>query len=289
MLTAQNRTGFSEIVDNKINYTPRANFSGIDKFIYTIRDSQGSKANATVTINISNINDIPTLPVLESPEDNYVYTNADNSLTLSWQESVDVDRDTVYYNVYLRTEGSDFSLHQKTMNEESEVTNLQDNTTYYWKVSATDNINETANTTARSFTYYLDSVPVIHNYSPLEDTITMKENESFTFTVNASDPEGSDLFYEWIKKIGSHTSSYSGTERINFTFEPDFDDNGTYSMIVNVSDNNSNTVSHEWTVIVENLNRKPFIVSQIPNQNIDEDTDLTIDVESYFDLEFVKQ
>ncbi|MDT0554269.1 Ig-like domain-containing protein, partial [Urechidicola vernalis] len=46
--------------DDSIVYTPNANYNGTDTVVYTIEDSNGDTSNATVTITIESVNDLPT-------------------------------------------------------------------------------------------------------------------------------------------------------------------------------------------------------------------------------------
>ncbi len=43
-----------------INYKPKANFSGTETIVYTLRDSSGATAQATVTFTVTGVNDAPT-------------------------------------------------------------------------------------------------------------------------------------------------------------------------------------------------------------------------------------
>ncbi len=45
--------------DNKIKYTPRANWYGTDSFEYTIANSDGNTATATVLVTVEEVNDVP--------------------------------------------------------------------------------------------------------------------------------------------------------------------------------------------------------------------------------------
>ena len=53
--------GMADIENGQIRYTPSGNFSGIDTFTYTIDDGRGGMDTATVTVNINEIADEPTL------------------------------------------------------------------------------------------------------------------------------------------------------------------------------------------------------------------------------------
>lgn len=45
--------------DNRITYTPRANFNGSDAFSYTISDGRGGSSTASVSVTITPVNDVP--------------------------------------------------------------------------------------------------------------------------------------------------------------------------------------------------------------------------------------
>lgn len=47
------------LVGDHLVYTPRVNFSGIDRFTYIVRDSLGAEASATATIVVGNVNNPP--------------------------------------------------------------------------------------------------------------------------------------------------------------------------------------------------------------------------------------
>ncbi len=51
--------GVTQGTVNALTYTPPANFSGPDRVLYTIMDSTGLSSSATVTINVSPVNDPP--------------------------------------------------------------------------------------------------------------------------------------------------------------------------------------------------------------------------------------
>ena len=52
--------GIVTVVDGVVHYEPHPNFSGNDRFDYTIVDSFGAEATATVTVNVIEVNDPPS-------------------------------------------------------------------------------------------------------------------------------------------------------------------------------------------------------------------------------------
>jgi alkaline phosphatase/fibronectin type 3 domain-containing protein len=119
--------------DGSFAYIPNANFSGQDSFSYEARDAY-SAAPATVTINVTPVNDPPTVP----PS---VAANASAGLvTLSWAASTDPDGDLVSYQVY-RSEASPVS-NQKPLATVSALgysdSAVVNGTTYYYVIVAVD-------------------------------------------------------------------------------------------------------------------------------------------------------
>ncbi len=55
----QGAHGFVMITGNTVSYTPSVNFNGNDSFTYAISDGQGGTASATVTVNVTPVNDAP--------------------------------------------------------------------------------------------------------------------------------------------------------------------------------------------------------------------------------------
>ncbi|MBK8900370.1 MAG: tandem-95 repeat protein [Anaerolineaceae bacterium] len=52
--------GTAVILNNQIHYTPAANFFGSESFTYTMTDGQGGSDTATVTVEVTEVNDAPT-------------------------------------------------------------------------------------------------------------------------------------------------------------------------------------------------------------------------------------
>lgn len=59
-VASQPTNGSAAVIAGEITYTPNANFSGSDSFTYRIQDQNGADSNiATVTLNVSGVNDAP--------------------------------------------------------------------------------------------------------------------------------------------------------------------------------------------------------------------------------------
>ncbi|WP_347330753.1 tandem-95 repeat protein, partial [Marinimicrobium locisalis] len=61
VITSAPTNGSAELVSGEVLYTPDLNFNGTDQFTYTIEDQNGGLSNAaTVIINVTGVNDLPT-------------------------------------------------------------------------------------------------------------------------------------------------------------------------------------------------------------------------------------
>lgn len=56
---SSSQSGTVELVGSTVVYTPAANFNGSDTFSYTVSDGRGGSAAATVTVNVTPVNDAP--------------------------------------------------------------------------------------------------------------------------------------------------------------------------------------------------------------------------------------
>ncbi|MBU0470121.1 MAG: fibronectin type III domain-containing protein, partial [Nanoarchaeota archaeon] len=104
-------------------------------------------------------NTLPTAPTLILPADNSTTTN--RTLSLTWNNSDDIDSDTLTYNIII-DDNPTFNNPEVNVSNISQTnsvnttynleTELDVDTTYYWKVSAKDGSGYGPYSTARNFT-----------------------------------------------------------------------------------------------------------------------------------------
>jgi nitrogen fixation protein FixH len=114
--------------------------------------------------------------------------------------------------------------------------------------------------------------PTIESFEPEQTVVTIKETESVDFNIEASDLNKDELSYSW-KLDGAEI----GTDKA-YTFETTYDDSGSHTVKVDVSDGTS-VVSQLWSVTVENVNRKP-ILKEISPIKVKETETVTIKPEA---------
>ena len=76
----------------EVSYTPAANFSGLDSFIFTVSDGQATSNTAVASITVRDVNDAPRVPVIA------VSTNEDTPVSITLRAS-DIDSTTVTFSV----------------------------------------------------------------------------------------------------------------------------------------------------------------------------------------------
>jgi hypothetical protein len=104
----------------------------------------------------------------------------------------------------------------------------------------------------------VNQAPVIDSWDPYENSMTIFENESQTFSITYHDPDGDSLTVQWfVDDILTATGD-------TFTFKATFDDTGTYNITVLVTDLSLASTTHEWTLSVEHVNRPPTIATYTP-------------------------
>jgi hypothetical protein len=97
--------------------------------------------------------------------------------------------------------------------------------------------------------------------------------------VEAEDPDGDFLLIKW--KLNKATVE----DDEDYTFETDYESAGTYTLNLTVQDigENSRPLYKQWTIVVNNTNRKPQISGQQPierEHSMKEDTSLKFSIEA---------
>jgi len=284
-----------------VTLTPISDFFGVVLIEFNASDAANNIASDDVLVTVNNVQDIPTLPNLTFPENDTNYISAQNTVNLQ-ATSEDADFEDLTFKFYFSNDSNDLpvigtdttqykSVNPGTLEQISGnfvVNNLESGKKYFWVVETTDGINDSGNSTMSQFTYLTDSKPEITSWewntsteiSSSETNIVIDEDESIEFNASVSDADGDDLEFDWGLCEGEYDdlgcaiqSSGSVTEpSVSFTYRPGFSDNGTKVIRLTITDNNSNSVRQDWNLTIQDNNRKPNIILQIPDQEIVEDS-----------------
>ncbi|WP_282016342.1 tandem-95 repeat protein [Marinifilum flexuosum] len=236
--------------DGSFSYTPNPNFNGSDTFNYTIQDIDGDQSNATVTITVNPINDLPIAinDTYSTPEDTQldddVSSNDNNLFDLPIAYSVvsDVSNGTLTLNAngtfsympsseffgtdgftYEITDGNGDAVQASAsitviFNNDAAPVAVDDNTSTNEDTAVT--IDVLANDSDIDGNHTIDKASVLIKTSPSNGTLSQNFiTGEVTYTPN-NNYTGADSFTYTIKD-NSGAESNQATVSINITVDND--------------------------------------------------------------------
>ncbi|QDG52672.1 tandem-95 repeat protein [Persicimonas caeni] len=246
----------------EISYTPDADFNGSDSLAYTLSDGNGGTAMATLSIQVTAINDAPVAA------DDTAGTNENQSVNVAvLQNDDDVDGDT------LSVTGTTTSAQGVTVTVESDNSvTYQPPTDYVGTDSFDYTISDGTATATATVTVTVNNV----NDAPTaaDDTATTDEDTAVTIDVlaNDGDPDNDPLGI-----ISATTPSQGSTSVANgqITYTPNADENGTDTFEYTISDGNL-TATATVTVTITPVDDPPTATDDTASTT--EDVAVTVDV-----------
>ncbi|MGY4531322.1 VCBS repeat-containing protein [Pseudomonas sp. TE3786] len=179
LTSVQNNThGIVALSNGVVTFTPDANYNGEATFQYSISDGKGGTANATVTLNVTAVNDAPS--VLATPVA-LTAANEDSSVTITSAQLLANASDV---------EGNTLSVLNLTVpsSQGSLVANGNGTWTFTpvkdWNGTATFSYNVSDGTLSTPDTATLVITPVA---DAVADTATLKEDNAITLNVLGND------------------------------------------------------------------------------------------------------
>ncbi len=245
-------------------YTPNANFFGEDSFEYTVSDPQGETANATVTISVTPVNDIPVA------NDDSFTVNEDTPLVISEASAgllandtdADLDDETKLTGlmVSLATEPGegalDLSANGTFTYTPAENFAGEDSFTY----TVTDEAGAQDSATVTITVVNQDEIPIAvdDNYSTDEDT-PLVVNAEQGLLANDSDPDGDSITVSDVvtsPSLGEVTTAPDGS----FTYTPNENAHGTDTFTYQVDDSSGASATAVVTITIAAVNDNPEAV-----------------------------
>ncbi len=248
------------------SYTPDPDYHGYDYITYTVADPSGAVKNATIRINVREINDAPVA--------------AGETMTLTEDTTVQTlnvlgnDRDV---------DGDDLSVVDYTQPEHGTITYQNDGTfeyrpddDYYGNDAFVYTISDGRGGTATA-TFELTVTPV--NDAPRlgSDHFTTDEDTSVTtinVLANDGDVEGDDITFTDYTQPAHGQVVYHGDG--SFTYTPEADYHGNDAFTYTVSDGNGATTTGTVRLTVQSVNDAPVAAGD--TQATAEDTAVILNV-----------
>ncbi|ETA69017.1 subtilisin-like serine protease [Methanolobus tindarius DSM 2278] len=239
-------------------WTPDYNDEGSYNLEF-IASSNGLTDSKIITITVLNVD----RPVELNPVDDV--TVNETELVAFQISGNDPDGDKVTYSASVLPVNSSLDVES---GEFSWITGYTDSGTYEIEFTAT------ANGTTDSETMII----TVNNVDrpPVLDSIidrTVDENNDLVFTVSATDPDGGSVSYSSPDKPSGSTLDTGSGE---FSWTPDYDDEGSYSVEF-IATSNGLTDSQTMTITVNNVDRAP-VLNPIGSKTIDENETLAFTI-----------
>lgn len=237
-------------------YTPAPNFNGTDSFTYTLRCARGDTDTATITVNVTPVNDTPS-----ATNDSYA-TDEDIALIIAAPGVLSNDTD-VESGPLAAALVSGPTRGTLTLNPNGSFTfmpplNYSGTATFVYRASDGDGASATATVT-------ISVAPVNDPPIARDDTLTATEDSYRTVEVllNDTDPEGETLTLQAVTlpgngRILAFSTVSNPTGRI--TYSPNANYNGPDSFTYTVRDSNGNTSTANVVVTVTPVNDAPVAV-----------------------------
>ncbi len=249
--------------NDTITYTPNTHFNGVDTFDYTVEDGNGGVSNATVTITVNSINDVPVA------NDDSDSTNEDTQVAIDVAAN-DTDADSDTLSVDSNTQGSNGSVScvggicTYTPNQDF---NGVDSFTYTIGDGNGGSDVATVNVTINA----VNDDPVA-----VDDSANTDEDMAIIIDVLSND---SDVEFDTLT-VTSTSSPTKGTTQVNgdntITYTPNISLNGSDSFTYTVEDGNGGSATATVNITINSINDNP--VANDDSDSVDEDNPITIDV-----------
>ncbi|GFZ33597.1 hypothetical protein CSC2_41230 [Clostridium zeae] len=267
--------------DGTISYTPDSNYNGTDSFSYTVSDSHGGTATATVSINVNAVNDAPTVGNIDKngPEDTDItFTSGDFSTKftdIDGNSLIKIKIASLPSNGILKLNGVSIIAGQEILASDLSKLTFTPNSNWNGTTSFQWNGNDGIAYAAENGTVNITITPVNDAPVAAADTATVSEDGAVKISVLTND---SDVDRDTLT-ITSVTKPEHGTAVINedgtISYTPDHNYNGTDSFSYTISDGNGGTATTTVSINVNEVNDAPAVGNISKNGPEDADINFT--------------
>ncbi len=267
----QPSNGTALVQDNKVDYTPDANFNGTDSFTYEVSDGNGGTDTATVNIMVNDVPEPNTAP--EAEDDNY---SVDEDIVLNvaapgfLANDDDAEDDTLSATLDVDVTSGTLAFNSDGSFTYTPDANFNGTDSFTYEVSdGLDSDTATVTITVNP----INDAPVANddNFETDEDVALNGD-----VSTNDSDVDGDNLTYSVNDNVSNGTLAFDSDG--TFTYTPDDDFNGNDSFTYTASDGElTDTATVNLTINpVDEPNTPP--VANDDNFETDEDVALNGDV-----------
>ncbi len=233
--------------DGTISYRPNNGFVGQDSFTYHITDDSGEVSDATVVVNVANVNDAPVA------QDDFAVTDENQSIDIDvLANDADPDGDAVSVSSL-----EDAANGTVALNDDGTISYTPNDGfvgTDVFNYHITDGNGEVSDATVRVEVSDVNGRP-----DAIDDAATVAPGEMVTINVlgNDTDPDGDTLSIIDIMGTGPVNGTAEIIDgQIKYTANPGFEGNDTFAY--QITDGNGGTDIAQVVINVEQGNRAPL-------------------------------
>ncbi len=255
-------------------YTPASNFNGSTTFTYKVNDGALDSTTNTVTINITAVNDAPTLASTQS-----VTTAEDTLLSFNLTAGADTENDTLSYIVVSTPSNGTLSCTGGTSRACDYTPSLNFNGTDTFTYKVNDGSLDSTNNTVTVTVTPVNDAPI----KAADQSISTNEDTVKNFTLNSgSDVDGDALTYIIVTN-GSNGSVNCTAQSCTYT--PNANYNGSDSFTYKVNDSAMDSVANTTvTVTVNSINDAPVMAAD-QSYSTDDNVTLSFSLSSATDVD----
>ena len=218
-----------------------------------IHDGSAAGAERSVSITVLNETESPTIPVIVQA------MAGDGEATLNWQAVNDADGYRVYWSTNSDLSLSNFSDRQDTSSNSATISNLSNDTIYYFFVTAVNSLGESAESSVVSVKPQSGDTNQAPTAAAGADQ-TVSEGKTVYLVGSGSDADGSIVQYTWSSASSSISIVDSDSSDGNASFTaPEVGPSGdSFTLTLRVTDDDDASGLDTMTVTVEN-NEAPTV------------------------------
>lgn len=256
-------SGSATISGSQISFTPASNFNGQTQFTYVINDGRVNSESATVTVEVSPVNDVPV-----ASADEFSAEQGENVSLDVLSNDTDVDGDSLTITAVSSSSGSVSILSDNTLSYTA-PTDLVGTDEFTYTISDGNSGEATGNVTVTV------SEPVNDPPVAVDDEFSVPQGETVTLDVlaNDTDDEGDSLTITSVS-AGSGSVSILSDNTLSYTAPGDLV--GLDEFSYTISDGTSEATANVSITVTEVLNVAPVAVDD--TATTDEDVSVLIDV-----------
>jgi len=242
--------------DSTVSYTPDADYNGSDSFTYIVSDGNGGTDTATVSVNVTAVNDAP-LAVNDE-----ISTTEDTPVTFNvLQNDSDVDSDTVSVTEVMQAQhGTVIDNHDSTLTYTPDA-DFFGADSFNYVISDGNGLNDTAMV---SVTVESVNDPV----TAVNDTVSIDEDAQIVIVVLANDSDGDGDVLSLVIADDPPNGTVAIDGDTSITYTPDQHFYGEDSLQYVMTDGNGSNDSAMVFITVRSVNDPPEIVNLPDNLTI---------------------